>query len=128
MSIDIDTQVVLGISVDSEEITTTVTKYNEDTGKPYQKKKTTKIFRVGDRQFNELYEIEEMCQEPLSFVYDMYDDGGWLGISLLDLGPNEIDALSVHNLTGLKSVVELGIWDRFGVKCDTDLWVISRVS
>lgn len=99
MGVDYDVIIFVGCSleVETKENTTYVTKYNENTGEPYQKPIRTVEHVVAGQKFGEIYEkLQEINDDFLDFIGGYDDDTMNIGKVIEEVSQN--DTVSIEDI------------------------------
>lgn len=86
MGLDLDVLLLVGVDYDEivEEVVeyTTVTKYNQDTGVPFEVKQKKSSYKVGKNIYEDKYEAKDTIERIGLCIYGDYDSGELIGLSL----------------------------------------------
>ena len=129
MGIDAGTKVFIGTWVEECETHETVTKYNEDTGKPYEITVPTTLYKIGSFSFKELEDIEMKTEDFIELIHDYHDDAFWVGKTLSNLDFKNGDSEDSYSLEFIKQnwkTTAKELHELFNVNEDEiELWIVG---
>lgn len=87
MGLDLDIYLLVGVDYcdvvqEEEKIVETITKYNPDTGEPYEYIKRKKVWRIADKVFDEEWEAYDYLNENGLSVYEEHGDPVFVGVTV----------------------------------------------
>lgn len=88
MGLDVDVLLLVGVDysdvVDEKTTVEVTTKYNEDTGKPYEKKKYKTVWTIADEEFPEEWMAYKKIEECGLVVYEEQGEPVLVGLRLAE--------------------------------------------
>lgn len=87
MVLDLDVLLLVGVDYDDvvtsrENVVSVTTKYNPDTGAPYESKKFKKVWLIGEKVFDEEWEAYTALEKEGLSVYEEHGDPVLIGVTL----------------------------------------------
>ena len=133
MSTDYVVRVFVGVPVDHVETETIRTKYDEDTGKPYKLHNIVNTFRVANKDFENLEDIADWCEEyKLELIEDYVGEEHYVGIILHSGDVKEGDGFSDYSLDDISDTIN-DVYDILKqqaltqLKNDVKLYVLGEI-
>jgi hypothetical protein len=136
MGTDISAKLIAGIRVQKEVVSKVITKYNEDTGKPYHKEEDDSYYMVGDTRMD-YGDIEDHfdSDSELDYFHEQESDEYMvIGVLVADTGSNRSanpEAIIPKSFDEVKAKMELAekLLSKYNVpKNEILLCLISDIS
>ena len=130
MSVTIRALVVAGIRLDGKDVTEIVTKYNENTGAPYEKETTTKKWflantaieiPIDESSLHSLFSRGEAWEVSLEWIND------WTYLVGMVVASTK-DAATFNLPSNWKEDIALQLRIKLGVTVEPELWVAQYIS
>jgi len=133
MGTSYDAMIVMGAPIKScityIDTSTMITKYNENTGKPYEVEVPGEVMKFNGKEIEEYEEVEELCR-PLSIIHGaIYGEEVLLGTLLCNMdlnyecGITEIDPVKI----GEAEIEVATAFEKFGIDLIPKLYLVGYV-